>query len=368
MPVIGAVPKLDEQHFPERHLGLVPTPEHDWANKSIETISCIAEQYIDLDALISIAQKAPALKADVRAEKSEVGMGPSTSLSAVSSRSNGSAEPNAEIGSRKPVIADRKAMASSQQPEPGDQQPEASNQKPEASTQKPATRSEHPESSIGKPSVRIGIIRDSAFQFYYPENIDALAERGADIVYISPLKYKKLPDLDALYIGGGFPETHAEQLSANQEFNLQLKTLAEDGFPIYAECGGLMYLGEQLILENATYPMVGILPLSFDFYKRPQGHGYTIIKVEKENPYFDVGFEFRGHEFHYSRVSKWDSRKGELVFRMQRGAGIDKDRDGMLYKNVLATYTHIHALGTPGWAPALIRNAIIFKIKKNQKS
>jgi cobyrinic acid a,c-diamide synthase len=107
--------------------------------------------------------------------------------------------------------------------------------------------------------------------------------------------------------------------------------------------------------------MVGILPLTFDFYKRPQGHGYTIVKVEKENPYYDIGSEIRGHEFHYSRVSKLDRQKADLVFRMERGTGIEKDRDGILYKNVLATYTHIHALGTPGWANALIRNAINFK-------
>ena len=122
-----------------------------------------------------------------------------------------------------------------------------------------------------------------------------------------------------------------------------------------------MYLGEQLILENKSYPMVGILPVAFYFFKRPQGHGYTIVKVEGQNPYYEVGSEIRGHEFHYSRVSKRDSQKSDLVFRMQRGAGIEKDRDGILYKNVLATYTHVHALGTPGWAEAIVRNAIKFQ-------
>ena len=232
---------------------------------------------------------------------------------------------------------------------------------PAFSIQKPASNIQDPKSRMQHPAVRIGVIRDSAFQFYYPENIDALAARGAEIVYLSPLKDPKLPELDALYIGGGFPETHAEALSANTGFNCQLKALAEDGFPIYAECGGLMYLGEQLVLENKSYPMVGILPVAFDFFKRPQGHGYTIVKVEGQNPYYEVGSEIRGHEFHYSRVSKRDCRKSELVFRMQRGTGIEKDRDGIVYKNVLATYTHVHALGTPGWAPALVRNAIKFK-------
>ena len=317
MPVIGAIPKLGVQHFPERHLGLVPTPEHDWANNAIEAITRIAEHHIDLETLIEIAQKAPDLKVE---------------------------DPPPSFGLRRDMQG-RKA---------GRQKSECGSRSAEVGMRKS-------EIEVRQPCVKIGIIRDSAFQFYYPENIDALGERGAEIEYVSPLKDRELPELDALYIGGGFPETHAEQLAANKKFNSQLKALAEDGFPIYAECGGLMYLGEQLVLENKSYPMVGILPVSFDFYKRPQGHGYTIVKVEGKNPYYDVGFEIKGHEFHYSRVSKWDSGKSDLIFRMQRGAGIEKDRDGILYKNVLATYTHVHALGTPQWARALVRNAIQFK-------
>jgi len=381
MPVIGAIPKLGEQHFPERHLGLVPTPEHDWAIHSIEAISNIAKQHIDLDALVAIARKAPGLGTEVREQqKSEVGMRKSeTGGQRTEDRGQKSAfdklrrdkvemRPGTSSVEPKSEIEVQDSTTSPQRPAPSDQPPASSIQYRVSSIQHPApgiqypvSSIEHPVSSIEKPVVRIGVIRDSAFQFYYPENIDALGDGGAEIVYISPLKDPELPELDALYIGGGFPETHAEQLSANKTFNCQLKALAEDGFPIYAECGGLMYLGEQLVLDSKSYPMVGILPVTFDFFKRPQGHGYTIIKVEGKNPYYDVGSEIRGHEFHYSRVSKRDSQKSDLVFRMQRGAGIEKDRDGILYKNVLATYSHVHALGTPGWAPALIRNAIKFK-------
>jgi cobyrinic acid a,c-diamide synthase len=322
IPVVGAIPKLGEQYFPERHLGLVPTPEHDWANKSIEAISSIAEQHIDLAAIVAIAKTAPALKTEDRVRNAECGMR------------------NAEIEVGQPATRDQQVDTSGQEPE---------------------TVGQQPVSSIEKSVVRIGIIRDSAFQFYYPENIDALAEGGAEVVFISPLKEKELPELDALYIGGGFPETHAGQLAENKKFSARLKALADDGFPIYAECGGLMYLGENLVLEDESYPMAGILPLTFRFYKIPQGHGYTIVKVEGQNPYYDIGTEIRGHEFHYSRVSKWAGQKDDLVFRMQRGAGIEKDRDGIVYKNVLATYTHVHALGTPQWAWALVRNAIQFK-------
>ncbi|MGD2098418.1 MAG: cobyrinate a,c-diamide synthase [Desulfobacterales bacterium] len=302
IPVVGAIPKLKTQIFPERHMGLVPTAEHDWAGKSVDTAAQVANDHIDLDAVYECIQDLPPIETEVGGQRSEV-RGQKT-------------ENRIEIA--------------------GDE------------AQRP----------------RIGIIKDSAFQFYYPENIDALIAAGAQIVFISPLAQNTLPALDALYIGGGFPETHAQQLAENKKFRDALKDLAEDGLPIYAECGGLMYLGEALVLEKKSYPMVGILPLTFDFYSRPQGHGYTVVTVENDNPYYDIGTEIRGHEFHYSRVLGWSGNEKDLVFRMQRGVGITKDKDGIRYKNVLATYTHIHALGTPHWATALVRNAIAYQQKK----
>ena len=302
IPVLGAIPKLKTQIFPERHMGLVPTPEHDWAGESIDTAAQVAFEHIDLDAIYELIRDLPQVD-----------------------------------------TADR-------------------SQKTEDSGQKTAGRSRITSAEADRP--QIGIIKDSSFQFYYPENIDALIEAGAETVFISPLAEKTLPELDALYIGGGFPETHARELAENKRFRKELKAMAEDGLPIYAECGGLMYLGEELVLEKKSYPMVGVLPLTFDFYSRPQGHGYTIVTVENENPFYEVGAEIRGHEFHYSRVMRWSGDEKDLVFRMQRGVGITKDKDGICYKNVLATYTHIHALGTPHWARALVRNAIAYQKKK----
>jgi cobyrinic acid a,c-diamide synthase len=214
---------------------------------------------------------------------------------------------------------------------------------------------------------KIGIIKDSAFQFYYPENIEALERSGADILYFSPLRIDTIPSIDGLYIGGGFPETHAEQLAQNIQFKEELRALAEQDLPIYAECGGLMYLGEQLVLGETSYPMAGVLPVVFGFSKKPQGHGYTMVEVETPNPYFDVGLTLKGHEFHYSRVIDWRGNDKDLIFSMKRGVGFTRNRDGVAYKNVLATYTHIHALGTPSWAKALVRNAVAFKIKASKK-
>ncbi len=213
---------------------------------------------------------------------------------------------------------------------------------------------------------RIGILKDAAFQFYYPENIEALQAAGAEIVFISALREDSPPDIDALYIGGGFPETHAQELSANTGFSRRIRELVEAGLPVYAECGGLMYLGEELVLEGRSYAMAGVLPLTFGLFKRPQGHGYTVVTTERANPYYPIGTEIRGHEFHYSRVLRWSGTEDDFVFRMQRGVGIHGDRDGLLHKNVLATYTHIHALGNPGWASALVRNAVTFRSQRHR--
>jgi cobyrinic acid a,c-diamide synthase len=220
---------------------------------------------------------------------------------------------------------------------------------------------------LGGSPPRIGILQDAAFQFYYPENIAALVDTGAEAVFVSPLRDRNLPPLDGLYIGGGFPETHARQLAENRYFRRQLKALADGGLPIYAECGGLMYLGESLVLDTRTYPMAGVLPIVFGFSERPQGHGYTILRVTASNPYFAIGTELRGHEFHYSRVLEWRGAKEQLAFRMLRGAGLVANQDGICHRNVLATYSHLHALGTPAWAEAMVRNAAAYQKGKGSR-
>jgi cobyrinic acid a,c-diamide synthase len=210
----------------------------------------------------------------------------------------------------------------------------------------------------GEP-VTIGIIRDSAFQFYYPENLEALEQQGARLVEINALEDPLLPaQLDGLYIGGGFPETHAQQLAENLSFRNSIKAAAQAGLPIYAECGGLMYLGEAIItMQGERFPMVGIFPYEFVMGKKPQGHGYTILEVDRDNPFFSPGTLLKGHEFHYSRIQPEPGPQENLVFRVNRGAGLGGQREGLVYRNVLATYTHLHALGSPQWAPALVRRA-----------
>ncbi|NVM21273.1 MAG: cobyrinate a,c-diamide synthase [Desulfobacterales bacterium] len=290
VPVLGAIPKIKGEAFPERHMGLVPTPEHDWADESVEKAAGMAGRYLDLDRVFAIAGQAPPLTANK--------IPPNPPLEKVS-----------EGGFFPPP------------PEP---------------------------------SPRIGVIRDAAFQFYYPENLEALEAAGAEIVTVSALADARLPSMDGLYIGGGFPETHAQALAENKDFREDVRRLSQKGLPIYAECGGLMYLGESLVLDDKVYPMGGVFPVIFGFSKRPQGHGYTIFEVEKPNPYFKPGVSVRGHEFHYSKVLSWRGEAGDLAFRMTRGIGFAGKRDGLCYKNTLATYTHVHALGTPSWAEAMV--------------
>jgi cobyrinic acid a,c-diamide synthase len=307
LPVLGAIPKQRSQRFPERHMGLVPTVEHQWANEAVTFIGDLAQKYLDLEAIGQIARA-------------------------------GRPGPNEQEAIT--VLPSIKPEES-----PANKTPSAAGNPP-------------PSVEAGRP--RIGVLRDSAFQFYYPENLEALEAAGAELVYTSPLNEEDLPRVDALYIGGGFPETHARRLSENRTYARSIRTLAEAGLPIYAECGGLMYMGRELVLPDGTFPMTDVLPVAFGFSKKPQGHGYTIVKVDGDNPYFEPGTLLRGHEFHYSTVAELNADSTDLVFVMERGNGIHQGRDGLCRNNVLATYTHIHALGTPQWAPALVRQALLF--------
>jgi len=282
LPILGAVPRMDDFPFPERHLGLTPPQEHQWVSRALERAAEVGEKYLELEALWKIGATA-----------SFFGW-----------------EPEGE-------------------------------EKPEVAAERPL----------------IGILRDSAFQFYYPENLQALEDRGARLIEISAVREKELPAVDTLYIGGGFPETHAEQLANNLSFRKSLREAIENGLPVYAECGGLMYLGQSLAMDTRTFPLTGALPVTFSMEKRPQGHGYTLLEVEKENPFYAVGRVLKGHEFHYSRVLFLEEGRVHFALRVKRGTGIKEKQDGLCWKNVLATYSHIHALGCKEWADGLMRKA-----------
>ena len=223
-----------------------------------------------------------------------------------------------------------------------------------------------PRSRAGEPVV-IGIVRDAAFQFYYPENLEALQENGAILQEISSFEDRPLPPVDALYIGGGFPETHLEILAGNSIFRDSLQREIEEGLPVYAECGGLMFLCREIHHQHGVFPMVGTFPFDVVLERKPQGHGYTILECVGDNPYFPKGSSLKGHEFHYSRIVG-DSSPVPFVFRLKKGHGIVAGWDGMCYKGVLASYSHLHAVGNTQWAEAMVRAALSYRREKSRES
>jgi cobyrinic acid a,c-diamide synthase len=207
------------------------------------------------------------------------------------------------------------------------------------------------------PKVRIGVFWDSAFTFYYPENLEALREAGAELVYLSGLDDRQLPAVDALYLGGGFPETHAPRLADNVALHRQLREAAEAGLPIYAECGGLIYLARTLRVGKERHVMAGVLPLDLELCARPVGHGYVELTADRENPFFARGQTLTGHEFHYTRIVEPVPDGIDTAFAVRRGTGSIEGRDGILHKNVMASYTHLHAVGAPEWAVGVVKRA-----------
>ena len=119
--------------------------------------------------------------------------------------------------------------------------------------------------------LRIGVLQDAAFQFYYSENLEALKRAGAEIISINALEDKALPELDGLYIGGGFPETSAKELADNETFRHSVRQAAEAGLPIYAECGGLIYLGTSIVMHGCEYPLAGVFPDPFRYVRQTAG-------------------------------------------------------------------------------------------------
>ncbi len=210
---------------------------------------------------------------------------------------------------------------------------------------------------VSSPVVRIGVLRDAAFSFYYPENLEALEAAGAKLVQISPLVDRELPPIDALYAGGGFPEVYAGELAENEPLRAQLRSAIASGLPAWAECGGFMYLTRGIVRDGREYPMVGALPISVEHMQRPQGHGYMAATVDRVNPFLPVGTRLLGHEFHYSRTAG-PLHGGETAFALDRGTGLGGGRDGLCVGNVVGTYMHLHALGAPAWATGLVEAAL----------
>ncbi|MDI6811268.1 MAG: Ni-sirohydrochlorin a,c-diamide synthase [archaeon] len=297
--VIGKIPRKNELKISMRHLGLVTATEcktrwNDF-NSILDKIKTAVEENVDIKALFDIAKLAPALKV-----------------------------PESRI-----FRSDRREEA----------------------------------------KVRIAVAFDEAFNFYYQDTLDLLTLEGAEIVYFSPIRDKKLPEgVDALYIGGGFPELYAEELSSNTQMLDAVKNFYDNYGVIYAECGGLMYLMEQLEYKplqglrgrgaeshkGDCFKMCGVIKGSVRFGER-RIINYVEGEFRKDCILGTKGRRFKGHEFHHSTIMlEGDS---DFAFKLLRGEGVGDSMDGIITKNCLASFAHLHAASYTGFAKNLVASA-----------
>ena len=223
---------------------------------------------------------------------------------------------------------------------------------PEAETAAPA-----PRPTGARAPLRIGLARDPAFGFYYPDDLAAMEQAGAEIVPFNTLQDPCLPEVDGLFIGGGFPEMFMPDLQANGALRAGIRSAIEAGLPVYAECGGLMYLARTLRWKDTVYDMVGALPADVVMHERPVGRGYVELALTADALWpatADAAAPLvRGHEFHYSSLENLapDLR---YAYRVLRGHGVDGQRDGIVYRNVLASYAHLRSGAGSNWAQQFV--------------
>ncbi|WP_035384720.1 cobyrinate a,c-diamide synthase [Ferriphaselus sp. R-1] len=291
VPVIGAIQHDERLSIIERHLGLMPSNESHVATAKIKQIGeAIAEQ-VDLDRLLALSQK--------------------------------------------------ESMAVPLQSPHLNPLPEGEEANVKSNLQTP---------------VRIAIARDRAFGFYYADDLDALEAAGAELVPFDTLSDAHLPPVDGLYIGGGFPEACAVELEANASLRGEIAQAIAAGLPAYAECGGLMYLSRSITDAGRSYAMVGAIPGDVTMHAKPIGRGYVHLKEDETHPWPRPDMpakQIRAHEFHYSKLDNLpqDSR---FAYHVERGYGIDGDRDGLVVNNLLASYTHLRTIGSCYWATRFV--------------
>ena len=198
--------------------------------------------------------------------------------------------------------------------------------------------------------VRIAVARDASFGFYYPGDLEVMQQAGAELVELDTLHDTQLPEIDGLFIGGGFPETQMQQLEANTGLRAAIHAAIEAGLPTYAECGGLMYLSQAIIWQGERREMVGIIPADAQMCERPQGRGYIHLRPTDQHPWPHAqNKSISAHEFHYSRLEGLPSGF-EYAYSVERGTGIDGKNDGLRYKNLLACYAHMRNTEAHTWA------------------
>lgn len=210
--------------------------------------------------------------------------------------------------------------------------------------------------------VRIAVARDRAFSFYYEDNLDALRNAGAEIIEFSPLKDNSLPvGVDGVYLGGGYPEMFSNELSENSSMREHIRTWAQSGGSIYAECGGLMYLGRGITMDGINRDMCGVFPMECELMGRRSALGYREIELAHDHLLGPRGTKVRGHEFHYSKVISHDMAEGVRFNVLAEDTDTVKSAS---YKNTLASYTHLHWGSRRDVAAAIVDFMSCNKIKE----
>ena len=303
-PVLGSLPREEAIKIPERHLGLHGAPETAVTPETLDLLAAIAEQHLNLDALLDL----------------ECGL------------------------DLKPFTNEDPFLNEKSPPEPNT----ATSKDPQFSTPGTATR---------QPPVRIGVARDAAFSFYYEDNLDLLKSAGAEIIPFSPLHDPTLPEyLDALYLGGGYPELHAPQLSANTSMRQQVKAFANSGRPIYAECGGMIYLAKHLTAADATiHPLTGVLDMAAEMTPKLVQFGYVTVELTRDCLLGPAGLTLRGHSFHYSRLTSPPNLPRS--YRVLYSLSGRHEEEGYDSGNVLASYVHLHFRTHPTIALNFVNHA-----------
>ena len=204
--------------------------------------------------------------------------------------------------------------------------------------------------------IRIAVARDDAFGFYYQDDLEAFERAGAKLVFFDALRDQRLPNCDGLFIGGGFPETHAARLAANAPMRESIRAAIGDGLPSYAECGGLMYLSRSIAWGEARWPMVGAIPADARMHGRPQGRGLVVLEESGEAPWSVGARPFPAHEFHYAALEDL-APQIHFAYRVRRGAGVDGRRDGVVIGSLMASFSHLRNTLAHPWVERFVEFA-----------
>ena len=380
--VLGYLSRHEALQLPERHLGLVTAGEFGLSGKFMHDLNSEIESHVDIDKILSIA------KCGLFSSKESEDQ-PASGGSPV--RAQGQASGSAQaVGQALPDHSGRgacedlpEANRSGPTPDAGPghggigseaSRPPYSNAMGAPACRPPAGRAGQAgrEDDLlvlphGPPhlNVRLAVARDEAFSFYYPDNLDLLSELGVELCDFSPMRDTALPErIDGIYLGGGYPEVYADQLAANQAMCKQIRQAAEEGLPIYAECGGLMYLTRAIQdPDGHAHAMVGLLPTEARMLKKRKALGYVEVRLSQDCLLGKAGWTIRGHEYHYSELTSDLLHQGidgayELWSRKETTAR----KEGYQYRNVLASYVHLHFGSNPKVAQSFVD---YLRIRKN---